>query len=196
MLLFSINTLGQENKLTPCADFRNEIFQIKQYQENLENILIENFKEDYIICFIAKPTFNPEYAFQIRKINSLNFKITAILFQKNLWYTQNTDSVKVNVYKRNIDKNLALQVDALFKLFTDSIASRKALGLGEDGVTFYFKRQTKEGVKCGETWSPETSSPLGELVYICKVLIDYTKGENVKLIEIEKRINHLSNKIK
>lgn len=192
----SLNSFGQENRLFPCVDFSDEINQIKKYNGHLEEVLMNNFKEDYIVRFIAKPTCNPEYAFQIREIDTANFEITAIFFQENLWNTQSIDSVIVEVRNRNINRKLALKIDALFNVFIDSLSDRNALGIGEDGISYIFIRKSKNGVKCGETWSPNETSPLGELVYICKVLTEYVKGEDVEVVKIQKIINKLYDIIK
>ncbi|HOQ78591.1 MAG TPA: hypothetical protein PLB65_08420 [Candidatus Cloacimonas sp.] len=194
LLMGSLNSMGQ-NSLTPCVDFSNEINQIKKYNEHLEKVLMNNLKEDYIIRFIAKPTYKPEYAFQIRKIDNSNFEIEAVFFQENLW---NVQSINPSVYvrKRNINKELVLKIDALFKVFTNSISNKDALVIGEDGTSFIFKRKTKDGARCGETWSPNETSPLGKLVCICNVLTEYAKGEYVELEKVHENINKLYDSMK
>gem|GEM_PF-3452533 len=193
--MVSLNSMGQENSLSPCVDFSNKINQIKKYNEQLEKTLMKNFKEDYIIRFIAKPTYNPEYAFQIRKIDSINFEIEVVFFHENLWNVQSINPT-VDVRKRNINKELVLKIDALFKIFTNTISNKEALGIVEDGTSFIFKRKTKDGITCGETWSPNETSPLGKLVCICNVLTEYAKGEDVELEKVHESINELYDSMK
>jgi len=195
LLMVSLNSMGQENSLSPCVDFSNKINQIKKYNEQLEKTLMKNFKEDYIIRFIAKPTYNPEYAFQIRKIDSINFEIEVVFFHENLWNVQSINPT-VDVRKRNINKELVLKIDALFKIFTNTISNKEALGIVEDGTSFIFKRKTKDGITCGETWSPNETSPLGKLVCICNVLTEYAKGEDVELEKVHESINELYDSMK
>jgi len=200
ILMGSLNSFGQENRLSPCVDFGDEINQIKKYNRHLEEVLVNNFKEDYIVRFIAKPTSNPEYAFQIREIDTANFEITAVFFQENLWNTlwntQSIDSVIVEVRNRNLNKKLALKIDALFNVFTKSLSDRNTLGIGEDDISYIFIRKSKNGVKCGETLSPNEPSPLGELIYICNVLTEYVKEEDVEVVKVQEIINKLYDIIK
>ncbi len=189
----SLNSFGQENRLFFCVDFGDEMNQIKKYNSHLEEVLMNNFKDDYILRFIAKPTSNPEYAFQISEIDTANFEITAVFFQENLWTTlwntQSIDSVIVEMRNRNINKKLALKIDALFNVYTDSLSDGNALGIGEDDTSYIFIRKSKNEVKCGETWSPNKSSPLGELIYICEILTEYVKGKDDELIKVQEMIN-------
>ncbi len=193
--MVSLNSMGQENSLSPCVDFSNEINQIKKYNEQLEKVLMNNLEEDYIIRFIAKPTYNPEYAFQIRKIDSTNFEIEAVFFHENLWNVQSINP-SIDVRKRYINKELVLKIDALFKVFTNTISNKYTLFIGEDCSSFIFKRKTIDGVICGETWSPNDTSPLGKLVCICKVLTEYAKGEDVELEKVHESINKLYDSMK
>ena len=178
ILLMALGLKAQENNLTPCTAIDNEIKQILLYNKDLEKILLNEFKDEFILRFIAKPTFEPEYAFQIWKDSCLNMKISAIRLQENLWNSQERGSVAVFYFRRNIDKQLALEVDALFKLFTGSVQN-EAFGFGLDGITFIFKSRSKDEVKCGKAWSPDKDSPLGELVFICNTLTDYAMGKDI-----------------
>jgi len=195
LLMVSLNLMGQENSLYPCVGFSNKINQIKKYNEQLEKVLMNNLEEDYIIRFIAKPSYNPEYAFQIRKIDSTNFEIEAVFFHENLWNVQSINP-SIDVRKRYINKELVLKIDALFKVFTNTISNKYALGIGEDGTSFIFKRKTIDGVICGETLSPNDTSPLGKLVCICNVLTVYAKGEDVELEKLHESINKLYDSMK
>lgn len=180
LVLIVSKSIGQINKLTPCVDLRT-IKRINQYDENLEKIFRENFKEDYILRFVAKPSFSPEYAFQINKIEDTNFEIAVLILHENLWYIKNNDSIQFTVISKNINFNLISSIDTLFRILTDSVSGVEAIGYGEDGVTYCFKYKSRDVVKCGEAWSPAENSLLDDVIQICDNLILYAQGKNVDL---------------
>ena len=183
--------------MNPCVDFGDEIAQIKKYNEYLELILIENLHEDYMVRFIAKPSFDPEYIFQIRKMNCVNYEIEFVFFQENLWNARDYNSVMVAIRKCDVPKEIALKLYALFDVFIVDSLSHNVLGAIEDGDNFIFEHKNNDKVKCGEIWSPNKNTLLGELVHICNILIEYAIiGEERKLIEIQERINKLYGKAK
>ncbi len=182
-VLIVSKSMGQINKLTPCVDLRT-INRINQYNENLEKIFRENLKEDYMLRFVAKPSFNPEYAFQINKIEDANFEIAVLILHENLWNIQNNDSIQFSVISKRINCDFISSMDTLFRILTDSVSGVEAIGYGEDGVTYSFKYKSGDVVKCGEAWSPEDNSLLGDVVQICDNLILYAQGKNVDLDDL------------
>ena len=191
LLVTKIN--GQINFLNPCDDWNNKIEQIKKYNEDFNKALSFEFDEAYLIRFIAKPSFEPEYAFQIEKVMNNTFRLKVILFQENLWYSRNRDSIKVYTYEKKINKTLAIQLDSLFNKTTSSAITKENLIVGGiDGETYYFSRKSESGImNCGQCWSPSNSTPLFELVDICKTLFDYAKMEIVDIAGLNDRIKKL-----
>ena len=166
-----------------------------KYRKILENILMQNLKDDYIIKFITVPAFDSEYAFQIIK-DTNDYKISAIVLHENLWYflmdSHKADSMKVRLYERTIDETFALKIDSLFKIFIDQVPEKRIFrGRGLDGETYQFHRQENGIVKCGETWSPYEKSILGELVSICDLIMEYSIGKDIDIGNISKRIDEL-----
>ena len=206
LLMGTLTVQGQEYRLTLCEELTDSS---KEYEELLEKVLTDNFTEDFIIRYIAKPSFEPEYLFQIRETDNSSYEIEAVVFLESLWEPLSAsnfvyldqvnvpkvefilDSVKRDLHKRDIDKTLAIKLDDLFNVFTSSM---NEVGTGiiiEDGIGYRFKRKNKDEIICGEAWSPNEDSPLGKLVSICDDLTLYAKGEDVDLTRLEERITEL-----
>jgi len=199
MTFLLIKVCGQKNYLNPCIDWGQEIKQIKAYNERFERKLNLELSQDFMIRFIAKPTFSPEYAFQIEKVNDEEYKLIAILFQENLCSVKNKnrDSINIDSFDRIISFELASSLDILFKKATDSSSVKKDFIFGgTDGVNYYFYRQSESSeINCGECWSPSKGTPLFELVTICDTIIHYAKGESIEISDINKRIENLFDNI-
>jgi len=197
MTFLLIKVCGQENFLNPCIDWGQVIKQIKAYDESFEKKLRLELNQDFMIRFIAKPAFSPEYAFQIEKVKNEEYKLIAILFQEKFWSAKNRDSINVDSFDRIISFELASLLDILFKKATDSSSVRKyGIIAGIDGVNYYFYRRSESTeIKCGECWSPSKGTPLFELVNICDNIIQYAKRESIENNDINKRIENLYNNI-
>ena len=200
VLLFLITTKinGQINYLNPCVDFGKEIESIKVYDEDFNKIIRTELNQDYLLRFIAQPSFDPEYVFQVEKETNTVYKLKAIMFQENLWYSDNRDSIEIDTYEKPINKELAIILDSLFKKATSSAMAKKGwIEGGLDGETYYFYRKSETGISCGECWSPSKESALFELVNICCLLIYDVMKETVDIDNhnLIDRINKLYNKI-
>lgn len=186
----TLTVQGQVFRLNPCIELVDFII---KYDNLLEKALTDNFTEDYIIRYIVEPSFDSEYLFQIRETDNSYYEIEAVVFQENLWEQEVDfilDSFKIDVHKKDIDKTLAVKLDNLFSIFTSSI-NETYIVEGLDGITYRFKRKTKDEIICGEAWSPNEDSPLGKLVSICDDLTKYAEGKYINLTQLEERINEL-----
>ncbi len=205
LLMGTLTVQGQVFRLNPCIELVDFIF---KYDNLLEKALTDNFTEDYIIRYIVEPSFDSEYLFQIRETDNSSYEIEAVVFLESLWEPLSAsnfvyldqvnvpkvefilDSVKRDLHKKDIDKTLAVKLDNLFSIFTSSI-NETYIVEGLDGITYRFKRKTKDEIICGEAWSPNEDSPLGKLVSICDDLTLYAKGEDIDLTRLEERIIEL-----
>ena len=201
----TLTVQGQDLRLNPCVFFYEDI---NEYDELLEKVLTDNFTEDYLIRFIAEISFDPEYLFQIRETDNSNYEIEAVVFQESLWESFSTskfvyldqvkvpkiefilDSVKRDVYKRDIDKTLVVKLDELFNVFTSDVEVF-SVAICLDCSNYIFKQKTDKGIICGETQESSIDSPLGKLVSICDDLTLYAKGEDIDLTRLEERIIEL-----
>ena len=179
---------GQIDNISPCFDFGDMIPRIKEYNEDIEKVFISNFNHDFIIRLIAKPSFDPEYAFQIYQVEDSAFIIEAFEMKANLWNTRRPDSV--NYYCRDIDIILEQAVKSLFQVIINS-QTKYGIVSGEDGVAYNFLHNTNEGTKCAETWDLDSNSVLSEVIEIMDDLMQYAKDKDSNASPIEERIKSL-----
>lgn len=168
-------TSQMRGQISSC-DCVSPVEQINCYHDCFREIISRNLDDDYIIRFIAKPTFDPEYAFQIRQKDSLSFELECLVFQKNLWYIKNSDSLSFETYRRSIEKEIACNLNALFDVLTD-VEGEDVLVTAEDGISFIFLRKSFAGIKCSQVFNPNEQTPLGKVIVLCDHLVRYAKGE-------------------
>jgi len=97
--------------------------------------------------------------------------------------------------KRSMDGNLVATINTLFGMLIDSVPTRVAYGFGEGGVIYNFFYLSENGIKCGETWSPENKSLLGDVIQICDSLMLYAQGRCVDLRALQDSINLICKRI-
>jgi protein gp37 len=160
----------------------------KVYHHDFQKILNENLTKDYIIRFFAQPEFAPEYAFQIKRIDSLRFEISAIVLHDNLWYfNQNVDSIKVNLYKRIIEYELFSKLDRLFI----NLTNEHFVCTCGTGTAYCFKKQIYDTSCDTSNVTTNKDFPLWKLASICDLIMNYTIGNEIDLNYIIKRIDEL-----
>lgn len=183
---------GQEILLSPCVNLGDEIPVIAEYNEKLEKLLSENLDADYMVRFIAKPSIEAEYAFQISEIDSSVYEISALTLSANLWNTKNVDSLISK--KREINEDLVVEINTLFKRLMDSVTTKSAYGLGEGGVIYNFFYSSEGTVSCVEAWSP-SNNPLNEVIQVCDNLMQYAQGEDIKLRDLRHKVKFIIKQI-
>lgn len=189
ILLNSIMSYGQMYQFFPCVDLSESVPQIKVYNEDLEKIFISNFKQEFIVRFIAKPSFDPEYAFQIYQVDDSAFIIEAFEMKANLWYTRRTDSI--NYYCRDIDTKLLQKIESLFKILINSAQNKSPFMAGLDGVNYNFLYNTNDVIKCAETDYIDNNSIIDEIIQLTDTLMLYAKDKDSNASPIEERIKSL-----
>ena len=188
LFLSSIVSNGQIDKISPCYDFSDQIPQKKEYNKNLERVFISNFNHDFLIRFIAKPSFDPEYAFQIYHVDDSAFMIEAFEMKANLWYTKRSDSV--NSFSRDIDIKLKQEIVSLFSIIIDS-QGKYLFGSQEDGEQYNFLVNACKGLRCAQVESADANSVLSEVIEIMDDLMQYAKDKDSNASPIEERIKSL-----
>ena len=157
------------------------------YQNNLNKIVNDNLKEDYIIRFTVQPKFDAEYTFQIQQIDSLHYEISAMILHENLWkflfYFHEVDSMRFNLYKKSIPTDIVLK---LHKLFPNTFKGRdNCTDVG--GSTYCFRKQINSVSK--------VDFPLWKLAYICEFIMEYAIDKDIDMENISKRIDELIEKV-
>jgi len=193
VLLTSIMSYGQRDAFFPCVDVSESIPQIKEYNKNLEKVFISTFKQGFILRFIAKPSFDPEYAFQIHQLCDSAFVIEALKMNTNIWDTKKTDSI--NYYCRAIDTKLLQVIESLFKVLINNAQNKSAFMAGVDGVEYNFLYNSDKGIKCVQAQSLYTNSTLSEVLEVIDDLMLYAQNEDYDASLIEEKIKSLCMRI-
>lgn len=187
---------GQIDFLMPCADFGRVIEPIKKYEQSLSNILLEDFNNQPVARFVVRPALDPEYCFQIDKLNENAYNLKVSYLRVNLWNSTNRDTIKAVLLERVINPEFALKVSLLFKKSLDSISYRPNILTGLDGIDYYFSQYNdNHGIICGETWSPNKGSKVFDLVSICDRIVDYVKTGKDDFDDILNKIEKLVKKL-
>ena len=104
LITIPLNLASQNTTVkTDSSDFGK---MINNYSQNLSFLINNNLSSDYIVRFIAHPSFDPEYAFQIKKTDNSSYEISTITFRENIWNANNLDYVVKSINRRNISKKL------------------------------------------------------------------------------------------
>lgn len=184
LCLISLSSIGQVNTLTLC-DSVNEIEQVRIYNDKLNLMIQSNLNDEYLVRYVAKPSFDTEYAFQISELDNSTYELIALTFSQNLGYAKDVDSSYIK--RRTIESRLASSLTNLFKLLTDSITAQHTFG-GLDGTDYVFMYNSNGTIRCGQTWPPGEKTLLGEVIQICDDLMHFAKGKEIELLDLEERI--------
>ena len=190
LICTSVQSVGQDY-LYPCV-IESKIIEIKSYNEKLAEVLQSRLRSDYIVRFLAKPTVDPEYTFQINETNTSKYAIEALSLTTNLWNTKNADSLLI--YNTTVSKSLGEAIILMFHKLTSSI-SKDAVGRGLDGISYTFLDNSVGEIRCGETWSPKENSVLGEIIKVCNDLVKCAKGADPEDLDLLERIMAINRNI-
>lgn len=197
--LFSFINLNAQN-----FEPNNSIFEIYDYQfeyySKIRNKLFKNLSDSPELRLLVKPSFSPEYIFQIEKDKTNEIYIAKLnIVNESIWYSKNYNSIIVNEYTAHIENKDA---DLLSKIYLKSIEKshfpiKDFFGL--DGVTYNFSVWDK-GIKSGTIWSPddfqnkmiiEITEKLISQIKAKKQNISLTKEDRDMLEEVLKKLNKL-----
>lgn len=193
LFITALSSKGQGVSISPCVHFGDEIPAIREYNEKLERLLSEGLNADYIVRFIAKPSIEPEYVFQIDEIDSSEFEISTLTLRSNLWNTKNVDSIFCK--KREIKEDLVIEISTLFKILIGSVSAKNAYGVGEGGITYNFFYSSEGTIRCGEVATHSKNSLLNEVIQVCDNLMQYAQGEDIKLRDLCHKVKFIIKQI-
>ena len=185
LITIPLNLASQNTTVkTDSSDFGK---MINNYSQNLSFLISNNLSDDYIIRFIAHPSFDPEYAFQIKKTDNSSYEISTIAFKENIWYATNLDYVVKSINRRNISKKITLEIDTLFNVFIDSLSS---IGTPISGdITYHLISKSNNKIKFIAINLRENTHML--IIEICELLMKYAEDVIIDEIEIQKKIDSL-----
>ncbi len=182
MLFLFIKELNGQN-----FEPNKSIFDIYDYQfeyySKIRTKLYTNLSDNPQVRLIVKPSFSPEYIFQIEKSDS-GYLAKVNIMSESIWYNENYNSIEVNEFVSIISEE---DVKLLSKVYLKSIGKvhypiKESFGL--DGVTYNLSAWDY-GLKSGEIWSPNDS--LNQtIINITSKLIQDIKNKRRKVLLSEK----------
>ena len=199
-LLFSIilnfSTLSHcQPFLYKCATYYNGSDSIHvKYVDTFDSICKEHFNGSQKIFFFSRPSFDPEYALQIKAETENCYILETIILKENLYYKIiSGDTSEVDFYSKQIDSRLFQSIDSIFKLITTQISPKASAPIIIDGSFFKFVYHDNANVKCGESFD-DSDKVIKEVVGLCNDLIRYSKGElELDKIEFDGILDKLNN---
>ena len=184
--------MGQIDYLTPCPNLGEIIPKIKDYESDLNKVILKDFNDQPIARYIVQPSFGPEYAFQIQQGQDDNYVLLANCLNTSLWNCDNRDTIQPIQYIIKIEKELTKAISNLFQMVLLPV-NGPCYVFGQDGITYrLYTYDTEKGLLCGEIWSPNKGSKMFELFSFCDATFDYVKSPSDKAKnDLIKQINDL-----
>lgn len=195
--LSNFNVTAQNN-LEPVQSIY-DIYDFQfEYYSMVRKVLFKGLSDSPEIRYQVMPSFTPENVLVIEYDDEKKkYYLKYHICKESIWYSDDRKNVKVDTYKKEIDK---ASVDLIKSLFLAAVLQAKfpkeVIG-GNDGTNYYFS-VNHYGMKSGTIWSPAEYSNTGKLVSIGNALKELAKSKasivwfDKKLItQIEKLLNLL-----
>lgn len=177
-----------------------------EYGSKVRRVLFNGLIDGPEIRFLVKPSFTPENVLSI-EFDRKNKKYYIIyhICEENIWYSKKWETIKVQKFKTEIDKESVALIKSLFDIAIAKVRFPEPekdglITSGADGTTYYFSIfKEGYGVQAGTVWSPKNGSKMNKLVAIGNQLIELAKSkeEIVKVDdELKKNIEKLIYELK
>lgn len=180
---------GQDNYLKP-SKIDSETGILKDYYIGLFPLLYKDFSDKPTARYALIPSFSSEFAFSVEEKDK-HFFIISNYLSTSYWYAKNKSKVKVKHAFTEINKDFYNKISVLFNIALKQARQPNEKTMGLDGETSYLSTTIDGSVKNAETWSPDQTSHMGQLVEICKELYLIGFKKKVSQGEISEKINHL-----
>ncbi len=168
---------------------------LKDYYIGLFPLLFKDFSDKPIARYALLPSFSSEYAFSIEEKDN-HFFIISNYLSTSYWNAKDKSKVQVKHTSIEINKDFYNKIREVFNIALKQARQPNELSGGFDGETSYLSTMIDDVVKTAETWSPNQTSHMGQLVEICKGLYLIGLNKIVSQDEVSAKINHLISEIK
>ena len=192
MLIFP--SFGQDKYLKP-SELNSETGILKDYYTGLFPLLYKDFSDKPTARYALIPSFSSEFAFSVEEKDN-HFFIISNYLSTSYWYAKNKSEVKVKHASTEINKDFYNKILILFNIALKQARQPNEKTMGLDGETSYLSTTIDGVVKNAETWSPDQTSHMGELVEICKGLYLIGLKKSASQDVIFEKMNHLISEIK
>lgn len=175
--------IEDENYFEPTEkDLEHDI--VSQYENNLNRIVCFDAIRENQICFLVKPSFDPEHLLILEKLQD-RFTLTLTMLKKNYWTIFYADNKITDIEKKVITTELDITTGhKLFNLLEKVIMQAQLPRAGKfmlDGIEYRLSKFSNGKQKTVSKHSPSETSRSGQIIVIMRQLID--------------NINHLENNI-
>ncbi len=165
---------------------------VSHYERNLNNILCFDAISENQICFLVRPSFEPEHLLIFEKSHD-KFTLTLTTFTRNYWAVFYSDNKIIDVEKKIVTAELNKAIgDKLFNLLDKAIMQArqpKAGGFVLDGVVYRLSKLSDGKQKIVSKHSPSDTSKSGQIIEVMKQLIDNIENlDDTVLLNIETKI--------
>ncbi|WP_118976802.1 hypothetical protein [Taibaiella koreensis] len=144
-----------------------------KYYSTLRNKLIDTVDDRYTLRMIAKPSFTPEYLFQVRKKDS-GYLVTYKVTTENIWYARHRDKVGINVKSGTLSSDDFELLRQLYRSVIDKVNYPVNATSIYDGVAYLFSIKDRDGRASGYTVSPYDTT-LNAMIALTESLIGQMK---------------------
>ena len=178
LLTFSFRLAAQIDYLEPVRPFSTYKGELGEYYRSVFFLLNTGFQKQPYACFVAIPSFSPEYAMSVEKKNG-RYTLISNTLSRTYWQAEK-GTVKVETKSVVISASLYQSLGAIFRLVTEQIQDLDGSSAGLDGVVYYFFSTDAKGKEqMGRKWSPAKGTLMERLVLVCQSAYMLSKGENI-----------------
>ncbi len=165
---------------------------ISQYEKNLNQILCFDDITENQVCFLVKPSFEPEYLLVLEKMPD-KFVLTLTTLTKNYWAVFYANNKIMDIEKKVITSELNTAIgNKIFKLLGNTIIEARQPKAGRyvlDGVVYILSKLSNGEQKIVSKNSPSETSKSGQIIEIMQQLINNIANlDDAVLLNIETKI--------
>jgi hypothetical protein len=199
LFLSTTSSLAQTDNLEPVGGiFDVYDFQFEYYSK-VRNILFQGMTQRPVIRFLVLPSFSEERVLAIEEDREKGtFYIVFRQVDKNIWYNEEPDAIKLKSFKKEIKTEL---VELIRELFVNALGRTRYPDNelpGLDGTNYYISAKDS-GPRSGTVWSPPANTKLGRLVSVGNelMLLMQTQGVEIDVPEnLRSEISKLAKEFK
>ena len=162
-VVFEFGIVIAQAQITPCSRIPLNKKE-ENYEKTIDSIFSVYFNDDYLIRFFAMPSFDPEYGFQIKRLQTGQYQVKTLFFNNNLWYSINRKDICIFERNDTIETGVVDKMVSLLENYFDHNFDNTCLHNGIDGITFRIEILLNDTFICCEFWEPDDDNPFEEII--------------------------------
>lgn len=173
------------------------IFDIKNYQwvyfAKVSYKLFENLSDDPKVRIVVKPSFSPEYVFQIEKNKEEIYFAKLNVASEKIWYSKNFDSVTIQEFSAEIEEDDAELFSEILSKILKNTHFKSKPNFTTDGVTYNVSAGMLSGTfRSGDDFDDGLFRILNNTIEKLKnneSKVSFTENEIKSLNEIKQKLD-------